>query len=204
RNSSLKPTIGCDKESKNSKENTDDSLEQHQKADTKTSFVKSPVKVDKDWKEKFLCPANQVREEEPKKYRENNDAPIIEDWVSDDEDDVEPIPMDEKKTVIPTTTKKEFVKPEKPVRRSVRYAEMYRSQRLRGNQRNWNGQKSNQLGCNFVFNNKACFICGSFDHIQYNCPKTSHPSAHKHKAPRAVQKLILVVEMLVLLPLKTW
>ncbi|GJR20727.1 hypothetical protein Tco_0969254 [Tanacetum coccineum] len=41
------------------------------------------------------------------------------DWVSDDEDDVEPIPKVEKKTVIPTATKKEFVKPEKPVRRSV-------------------------------------------------------------------------------------
>ncbi|GKF68122.1 ribonuclease H-like domain-containing protein, partial [Tanacetum coccineum] len=27
----------------------------------------------------------QVREEEPKKARENNDAPIIEDWVSDDD-----------------------------------------------------------------------------------------------------------------------
>ncbi|GJR15029.1 hypothetical protein Tco_0797681 [Tanacetum coccineum] len=186
RDSSLKPTTGCDKESDNSKENTDDSLKQQQKTDSKTSSVKSPLKVDKDWKEKFFCPANHVREEEPKKARENNDAPIIEDWVSDDEDEVEPIPKVEKKTVIPTATKKEFVKPEKPVRRSVRYAEMYRSQRPRGNQRNWNGQKSNQLGCNFVFNNKACFICGSFDHIQYSCPKTSYPSAHKHMAPKAV------------------
>ncbi|GJW94854.1 putative reverse transcriptase domain-containing protein [Tanacetum coccineum] len=186
RDSSLKPTTGCDKESDNSKENTDDSLKQQQKTDSKTSSVKSPLKVDKDWKEKFFCPANHVREEEPKKARENNDAPIIEDWVSDDEDEVEPIPKVEKKTVIPTATKKEFVKPEKPVRRSVRYAEMYRSQRPRGNQRNWNGQKSNQLGCNFVFNNKACFICGSFDHIQYSCPKTSHPSAQKNMAPKAV------------------
>ncbi|GKC10095.1 hypothetical protein Tco_1001705 [Tanacetum coccineum] len=186
RDSSLKPTTGCDKESDNSKENTDDSLKQQQKTDSKTSSVKSPLKADKDWKEKFFSPANHVKEVEPKKVRENNDAPIIEDWVSDDEDEVEPIPKVEKKTVIPTATKKEFVKPEKPVRRSVRYAEMYRSQRPRGNQRNWNGQKSNQLGCNFVFNNKACFICGSFDHIQYSCPKTSHPSAHKHMAPKAV------------------
>ncbi|GJT49925.1 putative ribonuclease H-like domain-containing protein [Tanacetum coccineum] len=206
RDSSVKPTTGCDKESDNSKENTDDSLKQQQKTDS--SSVKSPLKVDKDWKENFFCPANHVREEEPKKARENNDAPIIEDWVSDDEDDDEPNPKVEKKTAIPTATKKEFVKPEKPVRRSVRYVEMYRSQRPRGNQRNWNGQKSNQLGCNFVFNNKACFICGSFDHIQYFCPnqqrkrivsgnsynkkdndyysKTFHPSAHKHMAPRAV------------------
>ncbi|GJY91388.1 uncharacterized mitochondrial protein-like protein [Tanacetum coccineum] len=92
-----------------------------------------------------LSPANHVKEVEPKKVRENNDAPIIEDWVSDDEDEVEPIPKVEKKTVIPTATKKEFVKPEKPVRRSV-----------------------------------------SFDHIEYSCLKTSHPSAHKHMAPRAV------------------
>ncbi|GJW63676.1 putative ribonuclease H-like domain-containing protein [Tanacetum coccineum] len=205
RDSSLKPTIDCDKESDNSKENTDDSLEQHQITDTETSSVKSSLKVNKDWKEKFFYPANHVREVEPKKVRENNDAPIIEDWVSDDEDDDELNPKVEKKTVIPTATKKEFVK---PVKRSVRYAEMYRSQRPRGNQRNWNGQKSNQLGCNFVFNNKACFICGSFDHIQYSCPnqqrkrivsgnnynkkdndyysKTSHSSAHKHMAPRAV------------------
>ncbi|GKB09722.1 hypothetical protein Tco_0838034 [Tanacetum coccineum] len=171
RDSSLKPTIACDKGSNNSKQNTDGSLEQHQKTGTE----KSSLKVDKDWKEKFFCPANHVREEEPKKVRENNDAPIIKDWVSDDEDEDEPNPKVEKKTVIPTATKKEF---EKPVRRSVRYAEMYRSQRPRGNQRNWNGQKSNQLGCNFVFNNKACFICGNFDHIQYSCPK--------HIAPRAV------------------
>ncbi|GJX24513.1 hypothetical protein Tco_0230809, partial [Tanacetum coccineum] len=87
RDSSLKPTIGCDKESNNSKENIDDSLEQHQKTDTETSSVK---------------------EVELKKVRENNDAPIIEDWVSDDEDDDEPNPKVEKKTVIPTATKKEL------------------------------------------------------------------------------------------------
>ncbi|GJV66104.1 hypothetical protein Tco_1476932 [Tanacetum coccineum] len=85
RDSSLKPTIGCDKESNNSKENTDDSLEQHQKTDTKTSSVKSSLKVDKDWKE-------NVREVEPKKVRENNDALIYEDWVSDDEDDDDAYP----------------------------------------------------------------------------------------------------------------
>ncbi|GJW04559.1 putative ribonuclease H-like domain-containing protein [Tanacetum coccineum] len=205
RDSSLKPTTGCDKESDNSKENTDDSLEQHQMTDTETSSFESQLKVDKDWKEKFFYPANHVESVNKieKPVRKNNDAPIIEDWVSDDEDEVESHVVVEKKTDIPTTAKIE-----KPVRKQVKYAEMYRSQRPRGNQRNWNGQKSNQLGCNFVFNNKACFICESFDHIQYSCPnqqrkrivsgnnynkkdndyysKTSHPSAHKHMAPRAV------------------
>ncbi|GKG37700.1 hypothetical protein Tco_0456923, partial [Tanacetum coccineum] len=86
RDSSVKPTTGCDKESDNSKEDIDDSLKQQQKTDS--SSVKSPLKVDKDWKEKFFCPANQGRVETPKKTRKNNDATIIEDWVLDDEDDV--------------------------------------------------------------------------------------------------------------------
>ncbi|GJW57482.1 hypothetical protein Tco_0104213 [Tanacetum coccineum] len=160
RDSSLKPTIGCDKESDNSKENTDDSLEQHQITDTETSSVKSSLKVDKDWKEKFFYPANHVREVEPKKVRENNDAPIIEDWVSDDEDDDEPNPKVEKKTVIPTATKKEFVKPEKPVKRSVSCPNQQRKRIVSGN----------------IYNKK--------DNDYYS--KTSHSSAHKHMAPRAV------------------
>ncbi|GJS21792.1 ALP1-like protein [Tanacetum coccineum] len=178
RDSSLKPTTGCDKESDNSKENTDDSLKQQQKTDSKTSSVKSPLKVDKDWKEKFFCPANHVREEEPKKARENNDAPIIEEWVSDDEDVVETTVVVKKKTVIPTAAKIE-----KPVRKPVRYAEMYRSQRPRGNQRNWNGQKSNQLGSDFVMHNKACYICGSFDHLQYTCKHKRHVNDQKQVKP---------------------
>ncbi|GJT98860.1 ribonuclease H-like domain-containing protein [Tanacetum coccineum] len=56
-------------------------------------------------------------------------------WLSWHSSDLETKP--EKKTVIPTTAKIE-----KPVRKPVKYAEMYRSQRPRGNQRNWNGQKS--------------------------------------------------------------
>ncbi|GJV42887.1 putative ribonuclease H-like domain-containing protein [Tanacetum coccineum] len=181
RDSSLKSTTVCNRESNNSKENTDDSLTQQPKTVSATSSVKTPLKKDIAWKEKLFHPANHVRIEEPKKARENSDAPIIEDWVSDDEEEVESIPKEEKKTNVPTTTEKESVKTVKPSRRSVRYAEMYRSQGPRGNQRNWNGQKSNQLGCNFVFNNKACFICGNFDHIQYNCP-----NAYKHMVPRAV------------------
>ncbi|GJX91486.1 hypothetical protein Tco_0344812 [Tanacetum coccineum] len=76
-----------------------------------------PHTVDKDWKEKFFHPANHVRVEEPKKPRENTAAPIIEDWVSDDEEEdeeeVEPIPKVEKKIATPIATKKKSVKPEK-------------------------------------------------------------------------------------------
>ncbi|GJR73740.1 hypothetical protein Tco_0086105 [Tanacetum coccineum] len=56
-----------------------------------------------------------VSEVEPKKVRKNNDAPIIEDWVSDDEEQDESKTKPEKKTVIPTAAKIE-----KPVKKSVR------------------------------------------------------------------------------------
>ncbi|GJV63186.1 ribonuclease H-like domain-containing protein, partial [Tanacetum coccineum] len=95
------------------------------------------------------------------KVRESPDAPLVEELVSDDKL--------EKKTVFPTVAKMEFVRPkqqEKPVRKPVKYAKMYRSQSPRGNQRNWNNRKSQQLGSDFVMYNKACFVCGSFDHVQ--------------------------------------
>ncbi|GJZ91191.1 hypothetical protein Tco_0663118 [Tanacetum coccineum] len=121
-------------------DNSDKSLVKEQESQVKSSFVKG-------------CESNtskRVSEGEPKKVRENNDAPIIEDWVSDDEEQDESITKPEKKTVTPTAAKIE-----KPVRKSIRYAEMYRSQRPRGNQRNWNGQKSNQLETK----TQVCLLC---------------------------------------------
>ncbi|GJR68533.1 putative reverse transcriptase domain-containing protein [Tanacetum coccineum] len=106
--------------------------------------------------------------------KKNSDAPLIEEWVFDNEDEVESPVMVEKKTVVPTIPKVDVVRPkqqEKPVRKPVKYAEMYRSQRPRRNQRNWNNQKSQQLGSDFVMNNKACFVCGSFDHLKKDCGK---------------------------------
>ncbi|GKC40745.1 hypothetical protein Tco_1053129 [Tanacetum coccineum] len=137
-----------------------------------TSSVKTPLKADKAWKEKLFHPANHVRIDEPKKARENSDAPIIEDWVSDDEEDVESIPKEEKKTDVPTATEIESVKTVKPVRKPVRYVEMYRSQKPRGNQRNWNNQKSQQLGSDFVMNNKHAISVEVLIILQHDTCKT--------------------------------
>ncbi|GJT17668.1 ribonuclease H-like domain-containing protein [Tanacetum coccineum] len=192
-NSKKESNVVCENQSDNSKENSDKSLVKEQVSQVKSSFVEG-------------CGSNtskSVSEVEPKKVRKNNDALIIEDWVSDDEEQDESKTKPEKKTVIPTAAKIE-----KPVKKSVRYAEMYRSQSPRGNQRNWNGQKSNQLGSEFVMYNKACFICGSFNHVQKNCTyhqkkkvvsgnnynrvdndyyaKTSHHRTHKNMTPRGV------------------
>ncbi|GJR97591.1 putative ribonuclease H-like domain-containing protein [Tanacetum coccineum] len=77
--------------------------------------------------------------------RESPHASLVEELVSNDKL--------KKKTIFPTIAKIEFVRPkqqEKPVRKLVKYAEMYRSQNPRGNQRNWNNQKSQQLGSDFM------------------------------------------------------
>nr|GEV29181.1 hypothetical protein [Tanacetum cinerariifolium] len=58
---------------------------------------------------------------------------------------------------------------------TTKYAEMYRktskSSNVRGNQRNCNDLKSQQLGKNFLMKNKACFNYGEFVHLSYDCGK---------------------------------
>ncbi|GJR73098.1 hypothetical protein Tco_0085463 [Tanacetum coccineum] len=138
-------------------------------------FVGYGVKVDKI-----------VSENSSVEIKKTPDAPIIEDWVSDDEEQDESKPKSEKKTVIPTVKKIEFVKAkqdDKTVRNTVKYAEMYRSQRPRGNQRNWNNQKSQQLGSDFVMIKKACYVCGSFDHLQYTCKQKRQLNGQREEKP---------------------
>nr|GFD37432.1 hypothetical protein [Tanacetum cinerariifolium] len=76
---------------------------------------------------------SSVKISEP--VKENNDAPLIEDWESEGEDEVESLPEMETKTVEPSMDKVKVDIPkqnDKPARRPVKYAEMYRTQRLRG------------------------------------------------------------------------
>ncbi|GJV49870.1 putative ribonuclease H-like domain-containing protein [Tanacetum coccineum] len=68
-------------------------------------------------------------EEEPKVVRKNDDAPIIEEWVSDDEKEDVSQPKIEKKIVRPSIVKKEFVKSkqqEKTARKTVKQVEQHR------------------------------------------------------------------------------
>ncbi|GJY33528.1 hypothetical protein Tco_0417997 [Tanacetum coccineum] len=156
--------------------------------------------------------SNVVCDKKIQVYKENSDNSLVKEQVSKDTSSfVESSLNVDKETIFPVDKKVDSVKPknhEKPVKKSVRYAEMYRSQTPRGNQRNWNGQKSNQLGSEFVMYNKACFICGSFNHVQAQCKnhlremmvygnnykrvnynyttKRTHPNAQRNMVPRAV------------------
>ncbi|GKB65253.1 hypothetical protein Tco_0921439 [Tanacetum coccineum] len=76
--------------------------------------------------------------EEPKVVRKNDDAPYIEEWVSDDEEEDVSQPKTEKKTVRPSIVKNEFVKSKqqkKTARKTVKQVEQHRqnTNSLRGN-----------------------------------------------------------------------
>ncbi|GKA55174.1 hypothetical protein Tco_0754123 [Tanacetum coccineum] len=132
-------------------------------------------------------------EEEHKEVRKNDDAPIIKEWVSNSKEENVSQAKTEKKTVKPSIAKIEFVKPkqqEKTARKTVKQVEKHRqnTHSPRGNQRNWNNMMSQKLGSNFEMFNKACYVCGSFDHLvnHQNFAKKTHPCAKKNLVPRAV------------------
>ncbi|GJV73835.1 ribonuclease H-like domain-containing protein [Tanacetum coccineum] len=89
----------------------------------------------------------------------NTSAPIIEDWNSDDESEID-------YTARPSTEKINFVK-------TVRETDAPKQHKHhpRGKQRNWNNLMSQRLGSNFKMINKACYVCGSFEHLHYVCDK---------------------------------
>ncbi|GJU85662.1 retrovirus-related pol polyprotein from transposon TNT 1-94 [Tanacetum coccineum] len=100
--------------------------------------------------------------------------PLIEDMISDSEDENET--KFKSKQRKPSFTKTEFVKSNEHVktpRESVKKVENKKqakyprknSQSPRGNQRNWNNLMTLKLGSNFEFKNKACYECGSFNHL---------------------------------------
>ncbi|GJT88757.1 ribonuclease H-like domain-containing protein [Tanacetum coccineum] len=71
----------------------------------------------------------------------------------------------------PKFTKISFVKSDENVKsvnkenthKQVEYPR--KSQSPRGNRRNWNGMMTQKLGNGFEFIKKACFVCGSFNHL---------------------------------------
>nr|GEW93544.1 zf-CCHC domain-containing protein [Tanacetum cinerariifolium] len=100
-----------------------------------------------------------------KPIKKNNFSPLlIEDWNSDDESEVEFEPKVEVKTVRPCIEKIKFVKIAKEKVEKVETPKQHKHYPI-GNQRNWNNLMSQRLGSNFKMINKACYICGSFEHL---------------------------------------
>ncbi|GJX61588.1 putative ribonuclease H-like domain-containing protein [Tanacetum coccineum] len=105
--------------------------------------------------------------EKPKTVRPS--APIIEEWDTDSDNDSVFRPKSDQTK--PKFTKINFVKSGKNVKsvnkenthRQVEYPR--KSQSPRDNRRNWNGIRTQKLGNGFESIKKACFVCGSLNHL---------------------------------------
>ncbi|GJZ96683.1 ribonuclease H-like domain-containing protein [Tanacetum coccineum] len=86
--------------------------------------------------------------EKPKTVRPS--APIIEEWDIDSDND---------SVFRPRSNQTKLKQVEYP----------RKSQSPRGNRRNWNGMMTQKLGNGFEFIKKACFVCGSFNHLIKDC-----------------------------------
>ncbi|GJT17864.1 integrase, catalytic region, zinc finger, CCHC-type containing protein [Tanacetum coccineum] len=112
--------------------------------------------------------SKNVSEDMSNKVKESLDTPLVKELVSDDKL--------EKKTVFLTVAKIEFVRPkqqEKPVRKPVKYAEIYSFDHVQAN-------------CNY--HQRERVISGNnYTRVNYNYfAKRSHPNAHRNMVPRAV------------------
>ncbi|GJY15316.1 hypothetical protein Tco_0385738 [Tanacetum coccineum] len=141
----------------------------------------------------FKSSKSMSSEEEPKVVRKCDDAPSIEEWVFDDEEEDMSPPKIKKKTVRLSIVKKEFVKSkqqEKTARKTVKQVEQHRqnTHSPRGNQKNWNNMMSQKLGSNFEMSNKACYVCGNFDHLQVNTVKQVN-TAHSKTTVNAARPM---------------
>ncbi|GJX15973.1 putative ribonuclease H-like domain-containing protein [Tanacetum coccineum] len=113
-----------------------------------------------------------VETNEPKNARKENGAPIIEDWVSESEEEDVPKIKTVEMFNKPSFAKINFVKSTEQVK-SPRKTSVDKNRQNtpspRGNKRNWNQKMSQKLGNDFEMFNKACHVCGSFEHLRKDC-----------------------------------
>ncbi|GJT11957.1 ribonuclease H-like domain-containing protein [Tanacetum coccineum] len=97
-----------------------------------------------------------------KEVKKTSDALIIEDWVSDSDED-ETVVLESLNVQKP----KQVDQPRKV------------SQNPRNNSTSWNTPMPKKLGVGFQFTPKACFVCGSFNHLIKDCDFHDKIMVHK-------------------------
>ncbi|GKE84894.1 hypothetical protein Tco_1558636 [Tanacetum coccineum] len=113
-----------------------------------------------------------VETNEPKTAKKENGAPIIEDWVSEGEEEDVPKVKTVEMLNKPSFAKINFVKSTEQVkspRKTSVDKNRHNTPSPRGNKRNWNQKMSQRLGSDFEMINKACHVYGSFDHLKNDC-----------------------------------
>nr|GEW57315.1 putative ribonuclease H-like domain-containing protein [Tanacetum cinerariifolium] len=94
------------------------------------------------------------------------DAPIIEEYESDSDDEHVTIPSKEQEK--PTFAFVNTVEHIKNPRQTVKEQHTC-SQNPKPNNRNWDDLVSKRIGLGYGFTKKACFVCGSFSHLNRDC-----------------------------------
>ncbi|GJS55735.1 hypothetical protein Tco_0629097 [Tanacetum coccineum] len=95
-----------------------------------------------------------------------SDAPIIEEYESDSDDEyvIQPSKEQEKPSFAFVNTVKHVKTPRETVKEQNTY-----SPSPKADKRDWNGLMSKRLGLGYGFTKKACFVCGSFSHLIRDC-----------------------------------
>ncbi|GJY28229.1 ribonuclease H-like domain-containing protein [Tanacetum coccineum] len=93
---------------------------------------------------------------------------IIEYWVSNDEEifqsnDLQATDKPSLKRIEFTNAMNESVKPKQAEKPKIT------TQNPKIDKRDWNGQMTQKLGLGFGFTNKACFVCGRYNHLIKDC-----------------------------------
>ncbi|GJR79508.1 hypothetical protein Tco_0150293 [Tanacetum coccineum] len=94
------------------------------------------------------------------------DAPIIEEYESDSEDEHVSLPTKEQET--PSFAFINTVKHVKTPRQTVKEQNTY-SQSPKPDKKDCSGLMSKKLGLGYGYTKKACFVCGSFCHLIRDC-----------------------------------
>ncbi|GJU69379.1 ribonuclease H-like domain-containing protein [Tanacetum coccineum] len=95
-----------------------------------------------------------------------SDAPIIEEYESDSDDEyvIKPSKEQEKPSFAFVNTVKHVKTPRETVKEQNTC-----SPSPKADKRDWNGLMSKKMGLGYGFTKKACFVCGSFSHLIRDC-----------------------------------
>ncbi|GJX79075.1 ribonuclease H-like domain-containing protein [Tanacetum coccineum] len=134
----------------------DDSL--YRPTTNKTSASVSQVEAN-------IIPPSDASVEMPRVESVRPSGVIIEDWVSDDDEDIfqsNDLQATDKpsfKKIEFTNARNESVKPKQAEKPRIT------TQNPKVDRRDWNGKMTQKLGLGFGSTKKACFVCGSYSHL---------------------------------------
>ncbi|GKC42309.1 ribonuclease H-like domain-containing protein, partial [Tanacetum coccineum] len=116
-----------------------------------------------------ISQTSNISVEKPRVKSVRSSEVLIEEWVSDDDDifistDLQTTDKPSFKKVEFTNARNEHVKPDKQAEKPRMV-----TQNPKVDRRDWNGKMTYKLGLGFAFTEKACFVCGSYNHLIKDC-----------------------------------